>query len=174
MRVINFFLTPVYFAPCETSYLVRPHLEYGNVIWYPQFKRQSVAIERVQRRATKLLPECRGMTYEERLNYLNLHSLKGRRVRGDLIEAFKLYNGLVDGDWNLFFTNVKYTNTRGSEGKIYVKHCNLNLRKNTFSSRILKLWNNLGSQLKNAQSTNSFKNQLDCESKFVKLFRDFD
>ena len=154
--------------------LVRPHLEYGNVIWYPQFKRQSVAIERVQRRATKLLPECRGMTYEERLNYLNLHSLKGRRVRGDLIEAFKLYNGLVDGDWNLFFTNVKYTNTRGSEGKIYVKHCNLNLRKNTFSSRILKLWNNLGSQLKNAQSTNSFKNQLDCESKFVKLFRDFD
>ena len=37
--------------------MVRPHLEYGNVIWYPRLKRQSIAIERVQRRATKLLHE---------------------------------------------------------------------------------------------------------------------
>ena len=37
--------------------MVRPHLEYGNVIWYPRLKRQSIAIERVQRRATKLLWE---------------------------------------------------------------------------------------------------------------------
>ena len=36
--------------------LIRPHLEYGNLIWYPYLKRQSAAIEKVQRRATKLLP----------------------------------------------------------------------------------------------------------------------
>jgi len=39
--------------------MVRPHLEYGNIIWHPLLKRQSSAIEKVQRRATKLLKECR-------------------------------------------------------------------------------------------------------------------
>ena len=63
--------------------MVRPHLEYGNVIWYPRLKRQSIAIERVQRRATKLLHECTYMSYTDRLNYSHLHSLKGRRMRGN-------------------------------------------------------------------------------------------
>ena len=64
---------------------VRPHLEYANVIWNPYLKRQSEKIEEVQRRATRLLKECKEMKYKERLDYLNLHSLKGRRVRGDLL-----------------------------------------------------------------------------------------
>ena len=45
--------------------LVRPHLEYGNIIWYPLLKRQSKAVEKVQRRATKLLKECKNMTYDQ-------------------------------------------------------------------------------------------------------------
>ena len=69
--------------------LVRPHLEYGNIIWHPLFKKQSIAIERVQRRATSLLKECKNMSYMERLKYLDLYSLKGRtrRMRGALIET---------------------------------------------------------------------------------------
>ena len=39
--------------------LVRSHLEYGNVIWSPYLKRQSIQVERIQRRATKLVPECK-------------------------------------------------------------------------------------------------------------------
>ena len=62
--------------------LVRSHLEYGNVIWSPLFKRQSIQIESIQRRATKLVPECRDMSYDKRLRYLKLYSLKGRRDRG--------------------------------------------------------------------------------------------
>ena len=73
---------------------VRPHLEYANVIWNPYLKRQSEKIEQVQRRATRLLKECKEMSYEERLGYLNLHSLKGRRVRGDLIQVYKIMNGV--------------------------------------------------------------------------------
>ena len=75
---------------------VRPHLEYANIIWCPFLKRQSVQIEKVQRRATKLLNECKNMTYYERLRYLNLHSLKGRRLRGDLIQAYTIFNGIDD------------------------------------------------------------------------------
>jgi len=70
--------------------LVRPHLEYANVVWYPRLKRQSIAIEKVQRRATKLLKECKSMPYNERLKYLGIHSLYGRRIRGDLIQTYKI------------------------------------------------------------------------------------
>ena len=47
--------------------MVRPHLEYGNVIWHPRFRRDSVEIEKVQRRATKLIPEIRHLPYDKQL-----------------------------------------------------------------------------------------------------------
>ena len=82
---------------------VRPHLEYANVIWNPYLKRQSKMIENVQRRGTRLLIECKNMTYEERLQFLQLHSLKGRRIRGDLIQVFKIMNGLDNVSVETFF-----------------------------------------------------------------------
>ena len=65
--------------------LVRPHLEYGNAIWHPHLKRQSTSVEKVQRRATRLLFEVNTLTYGERLIFLKLPSLKFRRTRGDMI-----------------------------------------------------------------------------------------
>ena len=105
--------------------MVRPHLEYGNVIWYPRLKRQSIAIERVQRRATSLLHECTHMSYTDRLNYLHLHSLKGRRMRGDLIEKYKIFHAHIDLQWDHFFEAAKTDKTRNSEGKIFVKQFTL-------------------------------------------------
>ena len=154
--------------------LVRPHLEYGNIIWSPLLKRQSIAIERVQRRATKILVECKDMSYCERLLYLNLHSLKGRRLRGDLIETFKIFNHINDLSWSHFFASPDCNITRQSEGKIFIEYARTNLRKNVFSNRIANLWNNLPTNLKYLHSTNSFKNQLDKIPKFEVLFRSFD
>ena len=76
--------------------LVRSHLEYGNVIYYPHLKRQSILIESVQRRATKLVPECKDMNYGERLGYLKLYTVKGRRLRGHLIQVYKIFQGVDD------------------------------------------------------------------------------
>ena len=65
--------------------LIRPNLEYANVIWYPKYKYQSISVERVQRRATKLLMETRHMTYTQRLKYLDLpslwHRIKSNQIR---------------------------------------------------------------------------------------------
>ena len=67
--------------------LVRPHLEYGNVIWYPLLKRQSAAVEEVQRRSTRLVEEICHFHCEDQLRYLDLPTLSMRRTSGDLIQT---------------------------------------------------------------------------------------
>ena len=74
--------------------LVRPHLEYANSVWNPYKKKHIIALENVQRRATKLILGFKDMTYENRLRRLKLPTLAYRRKRGDMIEAFKLTSGL--------------------------------------------------------------------------------
>ena len=65
--------------------LVRPHLEYANVIWHPRYRKHVYSLEKVQRKATRLLPGMKQRTYEERLQILRLPSLVYRRFRGDAI-----------------------------------------------------------------------------------------
>jgi ribonucleases P/MRP protein subunit RPP40 len=47
-------------------------------------------IEQVQQQATKLIPAIRNLSYENRLRKLELTILKDRRLRGDLIQMFKI------------------------------------------------------------------------------------
>ena len=61
----------------------RPHLEYGNIIWHPRYRRDKLEVEKIQRRATRLIPSLKGLSYEERLRALKLPSLEHRRRRGD-------------------------------------------------------------------------------------------
>ena len=51
--------------------MLRPHFEYARCIWFLKPQRDSYAIERIQRRATKLVPEFR----TERLRQLKLFTL---------------------------------------------------------------------------------------------------
>ena len=91
---------------CLYKSLIRPHLEYGNIIWYPLLKRQSAIVERVQRRATKMIGELKNLSYKERLIKLRLPSLKARRVRGDLIYVYKIINNIVNISSNKFWQSL--------------------------------------------------------------------
>ena len=73
---------------------VRPQLEFSVSAWNPNLKKDIEILERVQIRATKKAPGLRGYEYEERLKILGLTTLEERRVRGDLIQQFKIVNGI--------------------------------------------------------------------------------
>ena len=68
--------------------IVRPHLEYRIKAWRSYRKKDVDTLERTQTRATKMIPELRDLSYEERLKECGLTTLETRRLRGDQIEVF--------------------------------------------------------------------------------------
>ena len=83
--------------------IVRRHLEYCIQAWRPYRKKDIDMLERVQRRATKMIPKLRNISYEMRLKECGLTTLETRRLRGYQIEVFKILNGYENIDRNIFF-----------------------------------------------------------------------
>ena len=142
--------------------LVRPILEYGNSVWSPYLKKHTESIEAVQRRFTKRIVGNHDLTYEQRLEKLNLPSLEFRRRRGDLIEVYKIVHKLYDPiTTKSLFTFSDVEITRGHNLKLAKKLTKSRPAQNFFTNRIITIWNNLPATVVNAKTTNSFKNQLD-------------
>ena len=74
--------------------LVRPHLEYATVVWSPLYKKDRIAIENVQRRATRLVRACKNLSYPERLRKLGLPTLEYRRQTADMVQVYKILNDI--------------------------------------------------------------------------------
>jgi len=73
--------------------IVRPHLDYCIQAWRPHHTKDIEMLERVQRRATRIIEECRGRDYLQRLDICKLTTLETRRIRADMIEVYKIIKG---------------------------------------------------------------------------------
>ena len=155
-------LSPTVFLPLYKA-LIRPLLEYGSVIWNPLFVMDIQEIEKVQRRATKLVKSISHLPYEDRLRLLKLDSLKYRRRRNDMIQVFRIFKGLDRIEATSMFTRSHNTITRGHSykiAKIRAKSCQ---RQNSFTMRIVNDWNNLKETTVTSPSLNAFKTALQIE-----------
>ena len=77
------------------------------LFWSPHYQKEVKALERVQRRFTRMLPGLTGVGYEERLSKLGLFSLERWRLRGDLIEVYKMMRGIDRVDSQRLFPRVE-------------------------------------------------------------------
>ena len=144
--------------------LVRTHMEYAIQAWSPQLKKDILVLEKVQKRATRMVPELAGLSYEDRLRELGLTTLEERRRRGDLIEVFKIMHGFDNLDRSRFFklkSEVHSYETSGHDLCIAHKtHKNVT-RGNYFDIRIIDDWNGLPPGVVHCKSIASFKKALD-------------
>ena len=103
--------------------MVRPHLDYVNSIWYPNKKKHIQAMENVQKRATKQLPGFHNLSYSDRLKQLRLPTLTYRRLRGDMIETYKIINNIHDQESSPKLSRCEdifeRTGNRGHPHKLY-------------------------------------------------------
>ncbi|GAA49870.1 hypothetical protein CLF_103700 [Clonorchis sinensis] len=91
---------------------VGPLLEYTNPVVYSGRKKDVMLIERVQRAATKMVAGLKSMEYKTRLTVPDLSPLEYRRIRGDLILTYALFEqGLANR-----FSTVDPVNTRWGHG----------------------------------------------------------
>jgi len=92
--------------------LVRSHLEYANSVWNPHRRGLIKDLEKVQMRATKLVITIKNLTYKDSLKRLKLPTLKYRRIRGDMIEVYKILTNKYDSRVNLYLEKQQGSITR--------------------------------------------------------------
>ena len=116
------------------SALVRPHLEYCIQAWGPQYRTDVELLERVQRRAAKMIRGLEHLFHEEWLREL-------------------------EGKW--LFTRVNGDRTRGNGLKLRQGRFRLDIRKKFFTQKVVTHWNKLPREVVDALSMEAFKARLD-------------
>ena len=141
--------------------LVRPYLEYCVQVWSPWKQGDIKKLEDVQRKATRMVPGCRGLQYPDRLEMCGLTTLEERRARGDMILVFRILNDLIPLNKNDFFQLDSSRRTRGHDYKLIKPRTHRTPRQNFFSSRVVTGWNSLPNDVVDADTVMSFKIRYD-------------
>ena len=103
-----------------------------------------------------MIPELKSLSYEARFKRLNLTTLEIGRIRGDLIEVYRILNGQEKINPDSLFTRSQYTNIRCHTMKLEKKQVHLDIRKYFFTQRVIAYWNALPQSAVDAENINQF------------------
>ena len=132
------YLTPDSFVILYNA-LVRSHLEYAAV-WNPHYQLLIEKLEKVQKSAAKLVLTVKSQKYDERLRKLNLCTLIFRRMRGDMIEVYTIFNGKYDEEVTSWLRSrhcESHYDLRGHQFNIYQSQIHSDIRKFNFANRVV-------------------------------------
>ena len=120
-------------------------------------------LKKVQRKATKIPHNMKGLKYEDRLKELGLTTLETRRVRGDCMQMYKINKGLDELNWHSGPIPGPTTErpVRVVNRRLKREIVNCDRRHHFFTNRIVGDWNVLPESVVNAGSVNSFKAKYD-------------
>lgn len=139
---------------------ILPHLEYACVVWNPSNKMDIAMIESIQRRFTRIIEGTSGLSYEERLIALELPTLEDRRKSLDLVETFRILNGIDVLDHELFKMQEPLGDreTRSTKKRnLYVDRSKTEVRKNFFTNRAARTWNTLPKEIQDIKCLEQFR-----------------
>ncbi len=174
-RISNLILANVY--NLENSLLIdlyktycRPYLDYVSTVYSPHYLQLIDVIESVQRHFTKRLHGLKNMSYIERMQMFNLESLELRRLRTDLILLYKILHGYINTSLYGEFVYNRVRETRGHTFKLVKNHVRLDVRKFSFTCRVIDVWNSLNSEVVSSSNVKQFIHKLSLYdlSKFIR------
>lgn len=148
--------------------LVRPHLEYCIQAWRPHYQKDISMLERVQTRVVNLI-DSSNKCYEDKLKTVGVTTLETRRLRGDLIEVFKMFKGFDAVNVHDFFT-LSVGSLRGHSCKIFKPRFKTDVGKFSFANRVVFEWNLLTEEIISCNTVEQFKCKLD---RHLRLCRGF-
>ena len=147
--------------------LVRPLLDYCIQVWKPYFEKDLKIMERVQKRFTKVIDGCKDKNYIDRLTKLGMTTLEERYIRADMVQVYKILTDR-DGVYPEKFLELNERIGRINSLKLFKRRCKLDLRKYSFTFRVVDQWNGLPEAVVQAADVNAFKRNYD---HFMRDFR---
>ena len=135
--------------------------------WSLYYAADKELLEKVQKRAVGMISGLSGGSYEEKLAEIGLTTLEQRRLRGDMIQTWKIIHRADNVEKSTWFEMsaegeaVHRTRLTEDKTKIVKPKVKYKLRENYYSVRVVEKWNQLPQKVREAKTINSFKNMYD-------------
>jgi len=140
--------------PCRRS-------KYALCISASRSKKGDIEVlEKGQKKATKIIPEIRHLPYKDRLKACKLPTLHYRKVRGDIIEMYKILSGKYDAEVTPKVIRMYGSTARGNLFKLDKGRAKYDLRKYYFTNRVVNAWNSLPDHVVLSETITTLKSRL--------------